>query len=88
LPEFSATKSCEVAFETKQQVEVCYECLRNIFCTAENDSFPGWSSQGSKMAAGILLSATGFFLLLNKRFKKHPYPLIAFAFLTEAMFYV
>ena len=39
------------------------------------------------MVSAIFLMFIGFFLLLNKRFSKHPYPLIAAAMLLNAAYF-
>ena len=41
----------------------------------------------SSYISGITLMIAGFFILLNKKFKKHPYPLIGLALLFEASYF-
>jgi hypothetical protein len=41
----------------------------------------------SLLVSGIGLTFTGFYLMLNKKFNKHPYPMIAFTCIIESLQY-
>ena len=68
----------------------CFRCNSNSIC----DAYDGTVSKRSSLKTWIFYSSAGslmfagFFILLNKKFKKHPYPMIAWSCLIESINYL
>ena len=71
-------------------METCYGCLSTYLCHLEgpdDSKLENTLSKFSNVLVSIGLTGVGFFLWLNPRFKRSPYPLIALACLAEGMQY-
>jgi hypothetical protein len=75
--------------------DLCYACLYEDVCYESFSSDPKENISDLLnnvqdvfyWVSGILLMLVSFFILYNKNLKHHPYPLIGFACLTEAVFW-
>lgn len=72
-------------------IQDCYGCryyyvqlLINSFLASTNKELFYMEIILSQISS-LFLTAVGFFILLNKKFSKHPYPLLALALIFQAM---
>lgn len=92
----SPSNSCESAFNSypKDQIirliEDCSSCQMASICAILNNFFASYmgpllSMLISSYLSGLFLMFVGFFILLNKKFQKHPYSLIGWACICNAI---
>ena len=69
---------------TTRLVDDCELCVSNYMCSFVETAFEDDWIQSllftiCSMLSGFFLTAVGMFILMNKKFNKHPYPVIAIA---------
>ena len=76
---------CQSAFPDDSQLHQFISCLHCIDVRDCKDVTNQFVRVISTLASGLLLFFTGFYLLYHKKFAKHPYKLLAYTCLAEAL---